>query len=74
MTPQNYAFAISVGSSVEARHSRLGGPDAVKKQLESDRTDKDVLYESKLLKPFRECRADLKEHYGFSFGENYSAT
>jgi hypothetical protein len=51
----------------------LGGPDAVKNQVVSDRTDKDVLYESKLLRPYFEWRADLKKKYEFSFGGDYSA-
>jgi len=57
----------------EKRRPSLGGPDAVENQMESDRADKDVLYESRLLKPYFEWQVDLKEKYGFSFGGDYTA-
>jgi porin len=66
-------FAQESKTSDEARRPRLGGPNAVENQLESDRAEKDVLYESKLLKPYFEWQASLKEKYGFSFGIDYTA-
>ncbi len=61
------------GASEQASRPSLGGPDAVENQMESDRAEKDVLYESKLLKPYFEWQAALKEKYGFAFGGDYSA-
>jgi hypothetical protein len=54
-------------ASDEAQRPRLAGPDAVENHMESERAEKDVLYESKVLKPYFEWQADLKEKYGFSF-------
>lgn len=66
-------FAQDPETSDETRRPSLGGPDAVENQLETDRAEKDVLYESKLLKPYFEWQAGLKEKYGFSFGLDYTA-
>lgn len=66
-------FAQESGTSDEQRRPSFGGPDAVENQMESDRTEENVLYESKLLKPYFAWQAHLKEQYGFSFGLDYSA-
>jgi porin len=66
-------FAQESETSGETRPPRLGSPDAVENQLESDRAEKDVLYESKLLKPYFEWQVSLKKKYGFSFGIDYTA-
>jgi hypothetical protein len=51
-TLSNFAIAQAAEASNEKGYPRLGGPDAVESQIESDRTEKKVLYESKLLKPY----------------------
>jgi len=68
-----HGVAQESGKSDEARHPSLGGPDAVANRMESDRAEKNALYESKLLKPYFEWQADLKEKHGFSFGGDYTA-
>ena len=57
-------LAQEPGRDDNKRRPRLGGPDAVENQLETDREEKDVLYESKLLKPYFEWQASLKEKHG----------
>lgn len=52
---------------------RFGGPDAVTNLLESDRADKDVLFEIEFLKPYHEWQAGLREKYGLSLGIDYTA-
>ena len=72
MTLPDYVRATE-GTSEEARHPGFGSPNAVNNQMESDHAEKDVLYESKLLKPYFEYQAVLKEKYGFSFGGDYTS-
>lgn len=50
----------------------LGGPDAVRNQIESDRAEKDVLFESTFLKPYLDWKDGIKEKYGLSFGIDYT--
>jgi len=64
----HHGAARKTAMTDEGQHPSLGGPDAVENQMESDRADKDVLYESKLLKPCFEWQTELKKKYGFSFG------
>jgi porin len=66
-------FAQESKTTAGKRRPSLGSPDAVENQMASDRAEKDVLYESRFLKPYFEWQADLKEKHGFSFGGDYSA-
>ena len=66
-------FAQESKPSEEARRPRLGGPDAVENQMETDRAEKDALYEFKFLKPYFDWQARTKEKYGFSIGLDYTA-
>ena len=66
------AIAQTAETSDEKGYPSLGGPDAVESQIESDRTEKKALYESKLLKPYFKWQADLKEKHAFSFGIDYT--
>jgi porin len=71
-TLSNFAIGQTTETSHEKGYPSLGGPDAVESQIESDRTEKKVLYESKLLKPYFKWQADLKEKHAFSFGIDYT--
>ena len=50
----------------------FGGPDSVENLIESNRADKDVLYEIDLFDPFSDWQAGIKEEHGFSFGAGYT--
>ncbi|MHC4564687.1 MAG: carbohydrate porin [Planctomycetota bacterium] len=65
--------ARETGKTDETQHPSFGGPDTVEIQMESDRAEKDALYESRLLKPYFEWQAGIKETYGLSFGGDYSS-
>ncbi len=65
-------LAQETESSDKAQHPSLGGPDAVKNQMESDRADKDALYEFRLLKPYFDWKDGIKEKYGLAFGSDYT--
>ena len=65
-------FAQESKPSEEARRPRLGGPDAVENQMETDRAEKDALYEFKFLKPYFDWQARNKEKHGFSIGLDYT--
>jgi porin len=60
------------GSSDQVSRPSLEGPNFNENQMESDRADKDVLYDFRLLKPYFEWKAGIRENYGFSFGIDYT--
>lgn len=66
-------LAASETPSEEGERPNLGGPDAVENQMESDRAEKDKLYEFEFLKPYYDWKDHLQNEYGFSFGADYSA-
>jgi porin len=66
-------FAEEPETSDQKSYPRLGGPDAVPNLMESDRADKDVLFESNIFDPFFEWKAGVKEENGFSFGTGYTS-
>lgn len=66
------SLAEEPGTSDQASRPSLGGPDAVGNQLESDRADKDALYESEYLKPYFDWKTGLEEKYGLSLGTDYT--
>ena len=69
------ALAIpSLAQIAEQEQSpRFGGPDAVERQLETDRADKDSFFETRLLEPFEAWQERTEEEHGFSLGMDYSA-
>jgi len=66
-------FAEEAGTTEPITHPNLGGPDAVENQMELDRADKDVLFESKYLEPYFEWKDGIKEKHGLSFGTDYTS-
>ena len=62
--------SVRSGSKI---HPRFGTPDSVENLLESDRADKDVLFESRFFTPYFEWKDSMTEKYGFSFGTEYTA-
>jgi porin len=60
-------------TSDQTSRPSLGGPDAIENQLESDRADKDVLFESEYLKPYFDWKTGLEEKYGLSLGTDYTS-
>ena len=66
------SLAEEPGTSDQASRPSLGGPDAVENQIESDRADKDALYEFRLLKPYFDWKDGIKEKYGLAFGSDYT--
>ncbi len=60
------------GISDQERRPRFGGPDAVQNLLESDRADKDVLFETSTFDSFSDWQAGISENKGFSFGTGYT--
>ena len=66
------SLAEEPGTSDRVSRPSLGGPDAVGNQLESDRADKDVLFESEYLKPYVDWKTGLEEKYGLSLGTDYT--
>ncbi len=61
------------GASDSISRPSFGGPDAVENLIESDRADRDVLFESHVFDPFFEWQAGIKEKIGFSFGTGYTS-
>ena len=51
----------------------FGGPDAVERQLETDREEKGSLIGQRLFQPLEGWQDDLEERHGFSIGADYSA-
>ena len=54
------SLAEELEASDQASRPSLGGPDAVVNQMESDRADKDALYEFRLLKPYFDWKDGIK--------------
>ena len=51
----------------------FGGPDAVERQLETDREEKNSLLDGRLFEPLEGWQDSLEEKHGFSIGADYSA-
>ncbi len=51
----------------------FGGPDAVERLIETDRSDKGGFIQTEVFKPLEKWQAQLEEDYGFSIGADYSA-
>ena len=66
------SLAEELEASDQASRPSLGGPDAVVNLMESDRADKDALYEFRLLKPYFDWKDGIKEKYGLAFGSDYT--
>jgi porin len=65
-------FAQSSERSNEEGRGGFGGPDAVENRIESDRAEKEALYEFSLLRPsYYAWKQSLREKYGYSFGVTY---
>jgi hypothetical protein len=54
-------------------HLSFGGPDSVENLLESNRADKDVLFETSTFDSFSDWQAGISEKNGFSFGTGYTS-
>ncbi len=63
----------AAGTSEQTSRPRFGGPDAVENLLESDRADRDVLFESKAFDSYFDWKTGIKEKSGFSFGTGYTS-
>jgi porin len=68
-----FSLAASDNPTDQDRRPRLGGPDAVENQMESDRAEKDKLYELEFLKPYYDWKDRLKNETGFTFGLDYTS-
>jgi len=56
-----------------AQRPRLGGPQAIENQIESDRAARDLdLFEIPLLKPYFDWKDNLADKFGFRFGIDYT--
>jgi porin len=66
-------FANESESTDQQAYPSFGGPDAVPNLLESDRADKDVLFESTFLESYFDWKAGIKEKKGLSFGTGYTS-
>lgn len=51
----------------------FGGPDAVERQLETDREKKDSFVETRLFEPLEAWQDSLEQEHGFSIAADYSA-
>jgi porin len=60
-------------TSDQESRPRFGGPDAVSNLLESNRADKDVLFETNTFDSFRDWQAGISKRKGFSFGTGYTS-
>jgi porin len=70
------AALLVVTQAVSEEHpvrATFGGPDAVENLIESDRADRDVLFESNAFDPYFDWQAGIKEKSGFSFGTGYTS-
>ncbi len=59
--------------SRQPRSGRSGSPDQVDNQLQEDQTSISRVLEKRLIEPYFEWKARLKEEHGFGFGVDYSA-
>ena len=51
----------------------FGGPDAVERQLETDREEKGSFFQTRLFEPLEGWQDNLDEKHGFGIGADYSA-
>ncbi len=66
-------LAGSEPSSDGPQRPRLGGPQAIENQIESDRAARDLdLFEIPILKPYFAWKDDLADEFGFRFGIDYT--
>jgi porin len=65
------AFAQSSEPSMDEQQARFGGPDTVPNRIESERVDKDTLYEFEFLKPYYEWKNRILEKYGYTYALDY---
>ena len=64
-------FAQSSETTNEDGYGKFGGPDAVQSRIESDRVEKDTLYDLEFLKPYYEWKDHIQEKYGYTFQMAY---
>jgi porin len=65
------AFTQAAERLVHTEATSFGGPDSVQKRIESDRAEKDTLYEFGFPQTWYDWKDRLKEDYGYSFGLVY---
>ena len=51
----------------------FGGPDAVERQLETDREEKGSFFQTRLFEPLEGWQDNLDDKHGFGIGADYSA-
>ena len=57
----------------EAERKKFGAPDSVQNRIESDRAEKDRLYEFEFMKPYYEWKDKILEKYGYTYALDYYA-
>jgi porin len=60
-------------ASPQSNRPKLGGPDAIENQMESDRIKSDVLFESTLFKPYFAWKQGISNGGGPSLGSDYTS-
>ena len=64
-------FAQSPEQPTEAQQAWFGGPDTVPNRIESERVDKDTLFEFEFMKPYYEWKDRILEKYGYTYALDY---
>jgi hypothetical protein len=60
-------------TSPQSNRPKLGGPDAIENQMESDRIERGVLIESSLFKPYFAWKEGISNRGGPSLGTDYTS-
>jgi porin len=68
------SLAQSSNTPKEEKYGTFGGPDSVQSRIESDRAEKDTLYDFGPSKSWYDWKDNLHEKYGYSFGIAYIPT
>jgi porin len=66
-------WAQQVEEPVQTGRPSFGGPDTAEHLIETDRADRDVLFETSIFDPFFDWQEDIAEKHGFSFGTGYTS-
>lgn len=60
-------------SDNDAGRPKLGSPDSVENQIETNRAPKDALYDFSFMEPYYDWKNNLNEKHGFSYGLDYTS-